>query len=590
MKMIAWIETTYRIGIAAFAAVWCAILGLPTKGEEIQLRLATRHDVSDDVYVGFGEEFPAVGRLIVGNRACSGTLVKSVDGTWKVLAAAHCLDRNFDNEPDVAAEDVSFQLGADLNGPVAIATDLAVNAWNLSGGMDMSVTTLGEFDAELTVIPMTVTRDSPLGSEIVMAGFGTHGTGLPPFENIADELRRAASNMADVVHSDGELAGQIRTDFDHPENPTFSTLGEAVPTSREGTSGVGDSGGPMIYDGKVVGVLHGGINPTGFGLSEYGDVSIFAGTFFAPNIEFLRSSGVLVTGEGTSATAVSMDYIAQPGQPFVATEEGAIADGNQSSDWEPLPEGFSDGSDLLAVAQQWLPFGETEIRTLAGQEGRFSGSKAGDGTGFAGKKAYWWILETADGSAPDKDLSNVTAWGLFSSSSPNWKYPTLGLPPPQNGRILSSSEVDEAMNEGAQIEPDRLVLAKIAGFVLTYETWAQTAFPAEVPAEQRAPDANPDGDPFTNKEEWILAFSPIVREFDAGLEVTRLEERVIVTYQRQRHLPEGTQRVEFSSNLRNWQSALAGSEVIEIVDQTTEQVTLTFDQTPSVAYWRLAFP
>ncbi len=67
---------------------------------------------------------------------------------------------------------------------------------------------------------------------------------------------------------------------------------------------MGDSGGPLLAGGKVVGVLDGGYSPAGK-VSEYGDRSIWA-TFLDPaNQSFLLGAGLAVP-EPTVALLLSI--------------------------------------------------------------------------------------------------------------------------------------------------------------------------------------------------------------------------------------------------------------------------------------------
>jgi hypothetical protein len=552
------------------------------------LRLATRDDVDDSKYLHLSDPYDAVGRVIIGNRSCTATLVVSTDGTRKVLTSAHCVDWNSDNEPEVPPSSITFKTGNNLEGPSAVAVDIKLSRWSGKGARDLAVFTLDEFDGGAGPIPLPVSNAQPVGEEVVMVGYGTRGTGLPPFENILDNLRRAATNAADEFFAAGEHAGEIRTDFDHPRDPAFSTMGEATPSLFEGTSGVGDSGGPMIFEDSVIGVLHGGENPTEFGFSEYGDVSIFAGLFYGTNVTFLRASNVLVVGSGDATNVATVDSVAGSGQPFVATADGSPAREGGVVRVGTFPEGFDPTvEDFDSIARNWMPFGEASIRTLADEAGRFSGSNAADNTDFSGAKIYWWILDTIT-DTPTLDLGNVKAWGLFSSSNVSWTFPAIGVPPPANGRLLSSTDVNQAF--GGLIEAERLVLVPIPGFVVSYELWAQDAFPEETPSEERTREADPDGDQLSNGMEWVLAASPLLHD-SSPLRVENTEGTIAVHFVRRRGIRAGTLRAEFSRNLIRWDDAfqLADSTLTQALSQEMEKVELRFNQNLKAGFWRLVY-
>ncbi|MGK0188744.1 MAG: hypothetical protein ACI9R3_004558 [Verrucomicrobiales bacterium] len=553
---------------------------------EKQLRIATRDDVADSAYVELGLPYQAVGQIVIGNRRCTGTLVRSTDGTHKILTAAHCFDRDFDNQPDVPASSIKFQMGATLEGLSINVTSISIQAWNAAGGKDMAVLTLEPIAAEDCPVPMTVSTASPLNAEVLLIGYGTHGTGLPPFENLADNIRRAATNMADKVFDLGENEGQIHIDFDHPRDPEFNTLGESQPTALEGTSGIGDSGAPLIADGYVAGVLHGGLNPTRFEFSEYGDVSIFAGTFHEANASFLAANNVLLIDNGNAEVAINVDSIAQPGQPFIASSSGVAAKDGSILHVGSFPEGFEPlGVDLTTIAKKWLPFGKIEIRTLAGQPGRFSGSCTGDSSIFIGKRVYWWIVETDTGS-PAADLSNVTTWGLFSSDARNWLFPSPGAPP-TNTTLLSSSDANWSVHAGS-IGTDQLILQNV--LQLDYQTWASRVFPEGLPDNLRAPSTDLDDDGLSNLIEWIFGSSPLLPEFSPPFQVAHSPGQTTIQYQRSKFLPEQSHSFEISTTLSEWRPVATKIVSVISTSETTELAVIEIHDSEAIsesAYFRL---
>jgi hypothetical protein len=236
----------------------------------------------------------------------------------------------------------------------------------------------------------------------------------------------------------------------------------------------------------------------------------------------------------------------------------------------------------------WMPFGETNVGATADVPGHFSDSQSADGTDFADSKIYWWILKTAGGS-PALDLANVNAWGLFSSNNGRWTFPAPGGPPPQNAVALNSAEVNEAM-QGEVILNERLVLAPVAGFVLDYQTWAQSAFPLGTLPAKRHQDSDPDGDQLSNGLEWVLATSPLLRD-PSPLKVVRTGGAIAVRFARRRALPANSHRLEISGNLMRWNDAflLAESTIIRALNREMESVELRFDQNQYAGFWRLAF-
>ena len=110
------------------------------------------------------------------------------------------------------------------------------------------------------------------------AGVGSSGAGG------GGGTRRAIENVIDgygaalyAPGNPGSSGNIFNTDFDSGSagHNTLSGLGSsAVPLPNEGTTAGGDSGGPLIVNGEIVGVLSGGSTAN----SVYGDISWWTGT------------------------------------------------------------------------------------------------------------------------------------------------------------------------------------------------------------------------------------------------------------------------------------------------------------------------
>lgn len=254
------------------------------------LAISVRHDVPEQDYFDLADQFPAVGRIDDGSfLRCTATLVQPD----KVLTAAHCVDGIYgriNNVADVSGDEVFFLLGSDLSRPThrVRGSDLVVDTWNDAARRDMAILTLSEPITDVEPIPLSA--DDPVGLLGTMVGFGSHGTGRI-FPEGNDGLRRAAQNMIDTMDP---IEDTLDTDFDSP-NRNHNSLGSATPVQFEGTTGPGDSGGPLIVDfgsgPRVVGVLNGGANPLGFD-SEYGDISNWAAVRYFRNTNFLDENNL----------------------------------------------------------------------------------------------------------------------------------------------------------------------------------------------------------------------------------------------------------------------------------------------------------
>jgi hypothetical protein len=301
-------------------------------------------------YIALGAGFDAVAYIDIGGSASgqgtfkgTGTLVMSTDGNFKLLSAAH----NFDSDKNGVVDQTSFGIyfgdaidTGDLGSSTAARVYVtgASVSWNAKwhsptpGGFNLSPTgpddplTGGAAQYDVAVIsftaaqifsgtlptPMAVSLENPLGQTITSVGYGNYGLGNS-FANSDDATRRAMHNVADVVgYSDSSAANTgytIQADFDSPTDTGKSSLGANTPVPSisgllEGATAGGDSGGPVLYNGKVAGVLNGGFNPVG-NVSEYGDRSIWAAMSEQSNMEFLIASGVAVPEPEETAALVA---------------------------------------------------------------------------------------------------------------------------------------------------------------------------------------------------------------------------------------------------------------------------------------------
>jgi len=142
------------------------------------------------------------------------------------------------------------------------------------------------------------------------------------------------------------------------------------------------------------------------------------------------------------AQNVSVNYNGGSGSPVVVGPDGttALANGNDVelgyfSGFDPTANGGN--LSALAAARQsgeWHLFGSTTIQSsFLLPPGSFSASSSEPGAaGFTGNQIDLWIFQTVGQAPPAADLSNVTAWGIFSSTinispSRTWVFPAPSI-------------------------------------------------------------------------------------------------------------------------------------------------------------------
>jgi hypothetical protein len=302
-----------------------ALLAASQAAQGISMRHDTAWSATDSTnpYVAEGALYDAVGYIhfnIGGfGYTSSGTLVESaVPGQFKFLTAAHVVDDEGpggSSGPDGVIDANSFIIyfgdNTGPNGGTATGTafvdsfDVAVHSFYTNGDgslakgadqYDLAVMTFDFFTGTLPT-PMGLSFANPVGQIGTMVGYGLWGNGLTFAGNPDDGIRRAGKNVIDSVGvpADHRPNSQftIQTDFDGPSGQGNS-LGSNTALALEATTALGDSGGPLIVGGKLVGVLDGGFAATGGGDSEYGDRSIWASFLLPANQSFLAGAGVLV--------------------------------------------------------------------------------------------------------------------------------------------------------------------------------------------------------------------------------------------------------------------------------------------------------
>ncbi|MEM6349120.1 MAG: trypsin-like serine protease [Cyanobacteria bacterium P01_D01_bin.14] len=298
--------------------------------------------------------YPGVGQLsFFGNAFCTGSLISD---SW-FLTARHC---------EVLPGDLvrfgdDFSLATEqLLGSATVLETFTLGPGELLDGGDVALLQLSNPLAE--VIPPLSLLNEPgeniLGLESVNVGWGLRADGLgfvaseapansAAVRNIIDAYGQAVDDDASLIDGTQNI---ISTDFDEPGDPSESRTGSPFPIPLEGTTVVGDSGGPALVSTAggiaIAGVLSGGTTT----FSIFGDVSWWTGVF--PHFDWINSTISSVTPQQC---------------PIWVT-----LDGNSSKPCDDItPVSVPEPSTLLSL----VAFGIFASSTLAQKRERVNASK-----------------------------------------------------------------------------------------------------------------------------------------------------------------------------------------------------------------------
>lgn len=216
---------------------------------------------------GFGLD--AIGQLAIGAGgsagSCSGTLLSS---GMHVLTSAHCV-AGTGLTPLVSDITITFN---DAGGTQATITGLdkihLSPLWTgeLSDGNDLAVLTLDHAVTGIQGLELA-SRADVLGQVVDIYGFGDYGPGGQGAIYPSDGRLRRVSNRYEVLGSNAamqdlgyRLDNLVFYDFDNGTT-RFDSFGRymelrdtGLGNDQEGSIGLGDSGGPSLLNGRIVGV------------------------------------------------------------------------------------------------------------------------------------------------------------------------------------------------------------------------------------------------------------------------------------------------------------------------------------------------
>ncbi len=144
----------------------------------------------------------------------------------------------------------------------------------------------------------------------------------------------------------------------------------------------------------------------------------------------------LVLSAFVAHAQISISYSGGPGESNVVNSVGTAINGDTVSigtfvNFDPTLPG--NASDLPALEAHWVNFDSTTTHTILGVDGRFGATSPGvNNSTFDHQQIYLWITEGTG--------NNITEYGLFTSTSPDWVFPAHDAAIPPNP--IDSNEVN----------------------------------------------------------------------------------------------------------------------------------------------------
>lgn len=243
--------------------------------------------VGSSTAIALGTPYEAVVEVDLGFDSCTGSLITDSH----ILTANHCTAGL-----DASSITTKFHIDndgiADLSVGVNSIFEMSPSSTgsNLLNGTDISILSLSSKINLFDPIPLATSILE--GVEVTTVGFGNNGLESTGTQGTRDGLRWAANNImdqfGDAVDASGTQTNILNTDFDDGTSEN-NKLGSATPLMNEGSTARGDSGGPLLWNGIIAGVLSGGSkDPASPNFA--GDVSWWTGTFLDEQRAFIEAS------------------------------------------------------------------------------------------------------------------------------------------------------------------------------------------------------------------------------------------------------------------------------------------------------------
>jgi hypothetical protein len=290
------------------------------------------------------------------------------------------------------------------------------------------------------------------------------------------------------------------------------------------------------------------------------------------------------------------------GYPAALTAEGQPAEPGCQVAIGTFMDGFdpaAHASDLPALLAAWRPYGITTTREIFGTAGSFFIEHVNNDPFFAGKPIHLLLTRTSDFASPAPDGSNVTDYGIFTSTATpadkmnEWSFPPVGpdVQPPADLRQINSSQINSSLWGALDTGSPTLAWKTNSSTEPTaWNDWVHSVFGENTDPSTIDPDAVSGSSGLKNFVAFALATNPVTPAAPAYETSTHSDGRIGIRFTRTKPSLSGyLAQPQASTDLADWTLPL--QEILTATDESspTEDVEayLPPGTAPEKAFFRI---
>ncbi|MEI8293698.1 MAG: hypothetical protein WCG66_06855 [bacterium] len=271
------------------------------------------------------------------------------------------------------------------------------------------------------------------------------------------------------------------------------------------------------------------------------------------------------------------------GYPATHSADGAVMDPGFEVSVGTFASGFDPAtapSDLPALLAAWQEYGKTATATIDGVPGSFYLKHINNTPAFAGKKIYLLLTRTTNHASPAADGSNVTDYGVFSSSQAAWTFPLVGedILPPRDLTQLNTAQIDSA-HWGAA-DASSVTLAFKTGTNQSnsaWNDWVASVFGQSTDPSTIDPNAVSGSSGLKNFVAFALNANPTLPSAPPFTTVTGGDGRIGIEFTRKKASASGySATAQASLNLSTWDLPTTETIIASTSDTETVRVFPAF--------------